>query len=919
MLLLCLALSCADSPAVPVAAPEDVAVAPPEDAPAATPDTPPAPDTAVTPEPDITVAPPPYPTQWELFVAKDAPDAVHATAADVASYLAAFGFETTLDAAAEGALTCAPEVGRLVFAGDGLGKPKLDALDATDQAWRIAETRCARGSLIELIGGGLRGRQYAAYQWLHLLGVRFFHPEEEYVPQTPRWPVDAVTREGEPPFAWRAVTVAVDRPIDVADALFGDDEALLPEALRYVDWLVKNGASAVDRRLVPAALDHALTRGLLPIDEVALFGPTGLLAGDEPDTVATLEAALDTLMAVDPQPLRLTVTVDAGASDTPAPGVIAGHLAVLSDHLLAHFGQTRLSVIARGWHSPAETADVVAATPLNVGVTVEPPLCFDLTRPGPAFGSQDFSFLAELLGAAYPYRRVGLSTWGAWGDGFDLQVPLYLPLVTEARSRDLQAIAPMLAGGLESLRVRSNGHEWGAWQHEYCTLRMGFDVDATLARCREDLTDLLGDAAIETAEVLAALAQRQEQDLLFGGLLPYLAGSDADQAHPQPPSPRSMLMWDLATVTAWRLGTGADLDYTAVQHDQLADRLRAVDADVTPDAASWFAEIFDGVEADALRARFAAQLFGGLAAWRYAELRNKTLEREDALARFAAAAVTHQQLLTVTKRRELDYRYAPIDRAAGVGRYLEPARFAHFYASLTERAAVGMRARTSIQLSDVLLLPDETAVVSIDDPLVSALAALPAVPQTPGAFVLSAPGERDGQPFLFESTVFRVTEEWDSGYTGKAVIPEGLSLVNPFFPNVVVGRLGPEEIVFGAGRDESGAVPLDAWSRMTCEQTEGMVLDCAADLAALPILNRDSGLFIESLLVLDAVVQLPEDSNLLTVAGIVPVSAVIEAGMAAVGFPEKDTISVIATLLGYTAETLPDAAFVSATFEMTQK
>jgi len=97
------------------------------------------------------------PRTWTVFVAPGAPEAVRIAAQDVARYLGLMGIQAGM-AAATDSQGCTPYLGRAVLVGDGLGEPRLGA-SATEQTWRIAETRCEGGLLVELSGGGLLGRQ----------------------------------------------------------------------------------------------------------------------------------------------------------------------------------------------------------------------------------------------------------------------------------------------------------------------------------------------------------------------------------------------------------------------------------------------------------------------------------------------------------------------------------------------------------------------------------------------------------------------------------------------------------------------------------------------------------------------------------------------------------------------------------------
>ncbi|MCA9708919.1 MAG: hypothetical protein KDK70_23945 [Myxococcales bacterium] len=106
-----------------------------------------------------------------------------------------------------------------------------------------------RGATVVLTaGGGRLPRQYAAYELLRRLGVRFFHPEQEHVPQPPRADLRALARrptllhrggpDYRPDFAWRSWSFHSAHPLEHLEA-FSDPAHPIDEAVHVDDWVVK--------------------------------------------------------------------------------------------------------------------------------------------------------------------------------------------------------------------------------------------------------------------------------------------------------------------------------------------------------------------------------------------------------------------------------------------------------------------------------------------------------------------------------------------------------------------------------------------------------------------------------------------------------------------------------------------------------
>jgi hypothetical protein len=246
---------------------------------------------------------------------------------------------------------------------------------------------------------------------------------------------------------------------------------------------------------------------------------------------------------------------------------------------------------------------------------------YDLFRPAPVYGNQNFNHLFDFMVEQYQRRELWYFPESAWWLTFDIAVPLYLPITLEARHRDIQGIKFMLSGKLRGHHVFGSGHEWGYWQNEYCSFRMAADTSMTLRACLEDIATPMGEVAPVVVGALEEVIRLQERDLVYGDLMPWLVGTDPETEiaalagivfHELPPAVPAVLQWDAAQVEDWgrRVSPALaqmDRDYAAV-----VARLRAARGGVPEEGLPWFDEILDGVEVTGLRARHALHAYGAL-------------------------------------------------------------------------------------------------------------------------------------------------------------------------------------------------------------------------------------------------------------------------------------------------------------------
>ena len=902
------------------------------------------------------------PTRWSVLIAPDAPEAVRVAAEDVATYLGRMGLAADLHEV-EGSWGCGRGGGRVVFVGEDLEGPSIElgrGTDREDQAFGIREERCRSGRLVYLYGGGLLGRQYAAYEWLHALGVRFFHPEEELVPEQPSWPEEALVREHLPDFRFRSASLHLTHPLELGDAFRSHDPRYLEEGRRYIDWLVKNGASDGHGGVGTGALsDYGLRRGFPRSSGFRLYGAqqgsTAILDPDDPRSdeeqiLAAIEERME--VPIERRPSIFSIGFDPTEFTEADDRDVVRQLSYIADTFAERYPETILLTTNHGTHGePTEHYgvryyDLPQFAPPNLGVKVHTLMFYDVFRPAPVYGNEDFTNLYEFMDREHAQRRIWYFPESAWWLTFDLPVPLYLPITIEARDRDIQGIRHMLEGGLDGHRVFGSGHEWGYWQNEYCSFRMAMDVEYRYTDCLADIAAPMGEAASETQAVLEEVIASQERDLFEADLIAYIVGTDNETElaasigfsfHPLPETPERILAWEEEEVRRWDEDIRPRLATIEEEFAGFTERLREVRGAVPANALPFFDEVLDGVEIYGVRAAHQRQLYGALVDLRASQLRSDPALAMQAEALLAEAFATTEVAQAIIRRREGGYRYSPIERSIAGGpdgtedenwtiynyRYLNRTHHAFYFRRqdrLAEEAFLG--AAEPVQIQDALLGPDEELVVRAVDPSLSDLRIDygdgeegPLVGEAthryaaPGVYELVVTGSREGEPIEHRATVASLIREYQTGFSGRVVEPEGASLIEGVLPGVSYGPIDPPgegaRLAMGFSARESGEVRPERWQVLQSGGGEAAYRSAPAVLQ-VPVINRTTGAFLAALPVLDGVGERATEEAGLSLRGALRTEDIVTAVVSIGGFEENGARAIVASTLGYTPETLPE-------------
>lgn len=499
-------------------------------------------------------------------------------------------------------------------------------------------------------GGGPLGEQYGLAALLEAMDVRFFHPDESFVPATLAAPDASVfDTTVVPEIGERGFMPWTLHPIESFFALWEPSEAHYQEAIRIIDWAVKNGAdfftypalddiarSPSDRiawvEHTQRIVDYAHLRGLRIGLGVQLFGGASLqraltLVPTSSTDVATLiEGRLGLFSAIGFDSVQLSfgefsgedpqVFIDTLNEAYAAIGRVMPGATVTATIHVGNFPSTHVTYMGNDllYYFLVQYADP------GIIPWVHSVMDFTLFEPvSNAYGHTEFSEHREyLFSRLAAHQPVSYNPEDAYWVTFDDSVPLYLPLYVRSRLTDLTRIRERATtdgtAQLDSHVIFSSGWEWGYWQNDWAVLHMTRTLPPSEGALYHDMLDPLPNGSA-VADIVNDLMEIEHRAFIDEELSAYTAGIDASFAlgtamgvwsQPQRPS-----VADIAAMTA--------TDRAAFRTNVL-DRLVVLQSDLTTIEARlaalsiseddrWLGEIVDGVHATRVRVDFAIAMW----------------------------------------------------------------------------------------------------------------------------------------------------------------------------------------------------------------------------------------------------------------------------------------------------------------------
>lgn len=546
-----------------------------------------------------------------------------------------------------------------------------------------------------------------AYALLEELGIRFFHPMQEFVPELegPRFPRTlAVKRTAA--VKTRGLQFHTLHPIEYLATFLEPSDAHLAEAKRTIDWFVKTGQNHVQwyvlgtidwnayRGYARQVVEYARSRGVTVGAVVNLAARGSLqnnyvLVKDDArylEDIAEglnrvlevpwdeIEIALGEFLGSDPQKLITWLDAVVAHVGRVAPNVRVGvhnHIGNYPELYVDYKGKKTFF-----YHLP-QYADP------RLGQTVHTVFWYDTYRDKGMYEHPDFHFQREYMLSQLPTgRRVRYYPESAYWIGADVDVPVFLPEYIESRWTDIHRLdEDVKKAGLPKLDghvVFSSGHEWGFWMTDYLVAKMLWEPAAPLDRFVSHVGSAYGSCAAGVSDELTKVIALQRKYLFEDQLIPYVSGEDATvefgatigiKIRPIRKKFEELVTEPEESRVSFEKTVLAPLETLSKElvpiEDSLAARTRGADAAILP----WISELRDGVRIVRIRTDHAITIYRAVLA--HARGDNATARRGLAAARGITA-----QAKAVVEAREAMYRF-DVERLTGF--YANPTFYSFGY------------------------------------------------------------------------------------------------------------------------------------------------------------------------------------------------------------------------------------------------
>ncbi len=503
----------------------------------------------------------------------------------------------------------------------------------------------AKGKQVTAQGGGVLGRQYAAWHALELFGYRYTNPWYAHVPEKLNEPsTDGTGRDFAPELKKRrGLHLHTLHPTEQYQYVWEPSAKNLEGALRTVDFVVKNRGNylqwcALDnidaqsasanknpddyqpwaehtRAITSFAHAHGVKTGIA----LQLFGESNLqyafdlIDHNVGDVVPEIERRLHVLLdgngfdtlnlsfgeffEADVDTFVGRVNEAYAAMQRVQPGVEVTatiHVGNYENLRVSYMGEEVLYYFLVKFADPAIVPWVHTTMFYNL-----------YEDAGLAYLHEEFDEHRDYLESLLAQDKVaGYFPESSYWVAFDINVPLYLPLYIRSRHLDLTRLTK-----LDDHVLFSSGWEWGYWLTDAATLRLTYTRAEKWDDVVKEIFSGWGETGAKASSLISRLGEAQHRALILERLTAYIVGRDAIidggdtlGIFSQPDR------YEFTQVLALSPEERAAFRATVVDRLKVhADELTALaeEAEALPEDDRVMKELLDGVVVTASRARFA--------------------------------------------------------------------------------------------------------------------------------------------------------------------------------------------------------------------------------------------------------------------------------------------------------------------------
>lgn len=546
----------------------------------------------------------------------------------------------------------------------------------TEETFTIKTKSKGKEKIYSIFSSSDTDIMYGVYRFAEEVGIRFFHPEQTFVPE--KFQTPEINKTYEPSYNIRGYQPHTLHPIEMMFALYYPVNK--EYALRYIDWLARNGQNFLVFPLLQniepkwdewsaymkEVVAYAHKKGVKIGPSVQIFPGmqknSYFFLANDPNWKQKVDAKLKMYFSVpwDFVEGELGEFVYADSAKTVEWfDYIASELKAKYNagfDVKVHVGG-KLKVNYQGQELLYYFLPKFSIR--DVGVMVHTVMFYDLFRPAPAYDHENFydhrQYLIDQLGK----RRVIYFPESAYWCSFDIDVPVWFAEYVYARWNDMHSLSKYDMDGHVTF---TSGFEWMHFLTDYLVAKQTWDKNIPLENLLTWFTDVFGDSSEAVKKILLDVMRLQNDFLIERNLTAFLSGEDfydeigwSANMETHPPFFRfehvAKKKMEKTAGEKFEKDLQTAKDFVK-KHDEFLIVINNLREKIPKAALPWYNELVDSIEITKLRAEHVVKLYEGAFELRFGNEKGA----QDALESAKKLRLSAEQVI---RRREQAFRYPP--------------------------------------------------------------------------------------------------------------------------------------------------------------------------------------------------------------------------------------------------------------------